>query len=444
MSLAAICDDALPGLRIVADEALFTGAMSEALARAGRFYGRLASVRIVRIRHRQGERAILQAEFVFDGPQEAALPASIWLFAGNKAERRAKVTGEQPLNAPVYEPTSAALVYFFPADPYVPELAEFVSDPDRFQEQLLPGYGETVGGPEVARFRPGIGATFKWRVADGRCAYVKIQKDSDAQTSAIMLEELRSAASGTSFSVPRPLGFAPEINAFAMEEVTGEIFGHALAGASRREALAITEKALDGLSDLHACAIAPRQRKDRLHFVSRALAAAQVIAGVEPDAGDRAHALADYAARANVPLAAAPTHCDIKLEHIALGGKVVFLDLDSLALADPLYDYAMLSIRARVAARSGLFGKGVAAAVSRSVHAAALGRGGPDAAARLAWLSVCAALQLARHFAQNPSPRSASMCRFALKAAEACMDTAPPQTAQQETGAVALELYAAT
>ena len=42
----------------------------------------------------------------------------------------------------------------------------------------------------------------------------------------------------------------------------------------------------------------------------------------------------------------APTHMDLKPDHVFLGDdEVTFIDLDSAAMADPVYDIAMLAVR---------------------------------------------------------------------------------------------------
>jgi Phosphotransferase enzyme family len=430
MSLADVSDDTLPGLKIVADPRLFLPALTRAMADAGREFGLPAAMRIVRIRHRKGERAIVHAEFDFNFPDGKIMPASLWLHNGEKAARRGRKAASSPAkNGPIYEPLSGALVYFFPSDPYVPELSEFVSNPQRHSSALLDRLDSPTSAPELARFRPGIGATFRWADPGRPGAYVKIQKDCDARSSTTLLKNMHAASVGKSFSVPRPIGFSGEINAFAMEEVLGETLGQRLANGSPYQAHEATRTVLRALKELHECGFAPRLRKDRAHFISRAQSTARRIAEIEPGSASRAIALSDAIVRFEVPLAEQPAHCDLKLEHVVFSPeKVTFLDLDSFALADPLFDLAMLDLRASAAARAGLLGLRAAAAVRRAVNRAALTDYGTDSASRFAWLKTCAALQLAGHFAQNTGPHSAKLCRFALKIGEKSIAGAMPST----------------
>ncbi len=420
MSLADVSDDALPGLKVVSAPKLFLPALARALTDAARSFGPPASMRIVRIRHRKGERAVIHAEFDFNCPDGKMLPASIWLHSAEKAARRGrKAAAGQAPGAPVYEPGSGALIYFFPSDPFVPEISKFVSDPQRFGALLLKGVAAPSSAPELARFRPGVGATFRWGDAGRPGAFVKIQKDCDARTEFGLLEDMHAASAGKSFSVPRPIGFCEEINALAMEEALGDTLGQRLADASPYEARAITGTALRALKELHECGFVPRLRKDRTHLLNRAQSTAQRIGQIEPGSASRALALADALTGFDVRLAEQPAHCDFKLEHMVFSReKVTFLDLDSFALADPLFDLAMLHLRASVAARAGLVGLRAASAVRRAARRAALTDYGSEAASRFAWLKTCAALQLAGHFAQNISPHSAKLCRFALKIGE--------------------------
>ncbi|MGB8818779.1 MAG: phosphotransferase [Rhizobiaceae bacterium] len=420
MSLAQISDDALPGLRIVADQKLFLAALTRALAEADRNHGPLASMRIVRVRYRKGERAVIHAEFDGQAADEQALHASIWLRSRESAARRGrKAAAGQAKGAPVYEPLSGALVHFFPSDPYVPEIAQFVSDPQRHSAALLGDPAAPAGIPELARFRPGIGATFRWGAQGTPGAYVKIQKECDARIAIELLRDMGAASAGRSFSVPQPKGLSEDINAFAMEEVLGDTLDQRLAKASPSVARAAVSSVLRGLKDFHECALVPHLRKDRTHLISRAQSAARRVGEIEPGVADRAAALADRIAGYEIQLAEKPAHCDIKLEHIVFcGQQVTFLDLDSFALSDPLFDLAMLDLRAMVAARTGAIGKAASTAVSDSVREAARLHYGPNAAPRLAWLKACASMQVARHFAQNPGPNSTRLCRLALKTGE--------------------------
>jgi Phosphotransferase enzyme family len=426
MSPQSISDIALPGLSIAADPNLFLPALCSVLMQSGREIAQPDRMTIVRIRHRQGERAVIHAEFGFRPAGTPVLPASIWLHADGKAKRRAaKAAVRQIARAPVHEPMSDALVYFFPSDPYVPEMADFVSDPHGYAGELLAGFAAPPRAPEVVRFRPGVGAAFRWRGSDKPGAYVKIQKESDALEQAVLLERIREASRGTSFSVPRSLGASARINALAMEEVAGGTFGELLAGASPSEASAVTQKVLRALRALHERGPAPADRRDRDWFAGRARSTAARIAGMAPDAASRAQSLANLLAQSPVMLAERPSHCDIKLEHIVFSGrKTVFLDLDSFALSDPLYDVAMLDMRAAAAAHTGSISKAVSAAVSAAARRAALADYGADAGSRFAWLKACAALQLAGHFVQSSSPRSAILCSLALEAGDAALGCA--------------------
>lgn len=430
MSLENISDDALPGLRIIASDKLFLPALTLALSRTGRHDGPITSMRVVRVRHRKGERAIIHAEFDRQFPREKVLPASIWLRSGESAARRGrKAAAGQAKGAPILEPLSGALIYFFPSDPYVPEIAEFVSNPQRYSASLLEDLAVPANDPELARFRPGIGATFRWGIPGTPGAYVKIQKESDARAAIDLLKDMHAASKGTCFSVPRPIGLSEEINAFAMEEVHGDTLRQRLANGSPAGARAGAPSVLHALKDLHECGLVPHLRKDRAHFINRAQSAARRIGEIEPRLANRAVALAGHITGCAVQLAEKPAHCDIKLEHIVFSQQTVtFLDLDSFALADPLFDLAMLDLRAMMAARIREISNAASRAVSKVVRAAALLNYGADAASRLAWLKACAAMQLARHHAQNPGPNSTRLCRFALKTGEKSLGALMPAT----------------
>ena len=409
MNAARIIDPALPGLEITSDEARFLPALAAALKAEAMPAGLPSSMRIVRMRYRPGQRAIVQVEFAFADPLVKTLPASIWLFAGNKARKLA--AGAAP-GKPVFEPLSGSLVYLFPNDPHVPEIARFMANAPVHAETLAPG---SSSAPELARFRPGLGATFRWALSGGGAVYVKIQKDKDAREAFKTARRLMDSAAGNTFSVPEPRGLDSRINAFAMDEVRGSIFGDVLAQAPARQIEDYVGRLLTAMGEFHASGIACDQHKDRGHFAARAQAAADLVGIMDPARAVEAQSLAAAIAAAPVTLAAAPAHCDMKVEHIVYAdGKFVLLDLDSFALADPLYDFAMLDIRTAMMAESGACSADAAALAGALIRAGAGSQGGPDAKSRYGWLKSCAALQLAKHHTQNLSPDSSRLAAAAL------------------------------
>ena len=420
MSLPIMHDTGLSGLSVLTDESIFLPALAKALEQAGTVAGRLKSMRIVRIRYRPGERAVLNVELGFEIPLARTLPASIWLHAGTKARKRARESAkESASNAPIHEPLSGALVYLFPSDPHVWELGKFLSNPKTHAGHLLPGIPAPDSMPELVRFRPGLGATLRWATDDDGAVYVKIQKDGDAALAVETLHKLQNAATGKSFAVPGLAGHDASIKAYAMREVRGRVYGDILAQAPVQEVEEFTKSLVIAMAEFRCCGVRPEQKKDRAHFVRRARSAAGLVAWLSPELGTEAQMLAATVARAPANLDAAPAHCDIKLDHIVFSnGKMVLLDLDSFTLADPLYDLAMLDIRVALLAEANGCGVEAAQVVCGVIRQDVTQRAGLNGHTRFGWLKACAALELAKHHSQNPGPDSPRLVTAALALGE--------------------------
>lgn len=414
-------DPALPGLSQIADSEGFAGLLRPLLSSRRPAASRLTGLGIQRVRHREGERAIVQCELDFDDAGQCfSLPASIWMFAGNKAEKRAGQATRTDGAAPLFEPVTKSLVYIFPQDPHVLGLAAFVHTAKSCLRTLVPHAEGTVRAPELVRFRPGLGATFRWTLPGGDAVYVKVLADGDVAVNAARLNVLRDASGRRNWDVPEVTGFDTTLPAIAIGEMRGTVYADLLSRQSADAAAEATKSVVEALRDFHASAPWPEERKTRAHFVSRAQSAAALVARLYPAVARVADAIARWIAATPVVLGEAPVHCDIKVEHLVLlDRKVAFLDLDSHAVADPLYDLAMLEVRIAMHGAAQRCPPDTADRACQMVRSAAAESGNSDALGRYGWLKACAALQLARHFAQNAGAEPERMVRAALALAEA-------------------------
>ncbi len=395
-------DPAMPGLAVIGDPA-FADMLRQAMGDRYGAFGTLAAVKLIRVRHRMGERAIVQADLVFEGKSgPVTVPASLWLFAGNKALKRATRARATGSAAFVHEPQSQALAYIFPADPHVPGMARFAAGAAGFACLPAAFSGCANLSTELVRYRPGLGATFRCRAESG-ALYVKVFGAYDVERQARTLSALRAASRGRGWTVPGVAGMDATLPAIAVRAVRGTVFADALASGREGAAKRAVRRVLDGLADFHESAPVPAsEAKTREHFIERALAAADLIARLVPQAGPSAATLARWLPDPGIVLAEGPAHCDMKAEHIVLRrGRVVLLDLDSFAASDPLYDLAMLDMRIAALRMAGLCLPRIADDAAGAIREAALGYGESGALARYAWLRACAALQVAKHFAQN-------------------------------------------
>ena len=403
-------DLGLPGLAIVMDERRFLAALASAIRTKDPSAHVPCSMHTVRLRHRPSQRAVLHVEFGLEPRTTEKLAASIWLFAGSKAQKRAvESTGSRV----IHEPLTNALVYFFPTDPYVPQIEAFAENPETYAASLsINGFDQI----DLCRFRPGIGATFCCKREDRQFAYVKIQKDRSARQSAEALFRLGKASFGKSFAVPVPAGVDNSINAYSMLAVDGVGFAEVVAGSSLEQVRTATHRLLHALTDFHAVELTSDVIVDRDRLVSQCWDSASAIEALVPDCQPDASSLAARIERCQVRLAATACHGDMKPEHAILSTScVTLLDLDCFAIGDPLYDLAMLDVRIAVLAAAKHLSKDRAAFVGSMIAEAACAEGDLEAWRRFCWLKACAALQLGKHHSQKLDHADRSLAGVALR-----------------------------
>jgi len=408
---AVIRDPALPGLE-TAMRGEIAPCLSAALGAASNGEWSLLSATPVRFRYRPGKRAIVQYTLTFLGLKgEFSTPAALWFFAGGKAAKLARKVTFQGLDnsAPppaVLDPATGGLLQIFPYDYKVPQLAAFLREPGAYAPDLLGAAADPADAPELVRFRPGLGATFRWRRPGGPQVYVKIYPGVNSADALVRLESLHRAAPPAGFATPRVVGSAEKIAAIAVEGIEGPYFGGILATGRIPEIQDAAQRAARALAGLHRCRVAVSSEIDRGAFVQRATAAATSIGTICPTQGKAARHLAGWITRTTAPLRLSLTHMDVKPEHlIVTDDAITLLDVDNMARSDGLYDVAMLEMRIHSAFAAGNCKREQAKAAIRALLEAYSSPGDPGFTRRYTWLRACAALQVAKHYAQNPSDR---------------------------------------
>ncbi len=367
----------------------------------------LDRLRLVRFRHRPRERVILQVDTRLRGPRgPVCLPASIWLHAGGKTAKvaaRLPPVDRSPLLPPtaLIEPRSGALIQFFPHDYRVPQIARFVTDHQRYAPRLFAESSVDACPPKLVRYRPGLGATFYWRRKSGKAIYVKIFAEADDCGLADQLFHLGAVSQPSFFKVPRLIGRADEIAAISVEAARGRSFDDILAAAGISKIRHASLVVVDAIGEFHAQAAGPKKIKDHRELVRRAKRAAALVGAVSSVLGQRAATLSDWVECSARPIRLRPAHMDIKIEHLVVAGqRCTILDLDSMALSDPGYDFVMLERRITDAAACEHCSKDQAGAALAAIDGV-LKNMTPE---RLKWLGAICTLQIARHHAQSGHP----------------------------------------
>lgn len=406
MTTPAIDDPALAGFALALQPDKLTPYLSSSLAEATDGKWSVQNVSVVRYRYRAGSRAIVQTDLSLFGPNgHLDAPGSIWFFAGDKAKKhaaRAPKPGETGLPPMFVEPHSGGLVSIFPFDRRVPQLQQFANDSENHAGVLL-GCKPT-GQPRIVRYRPGLGGTFRWKGID-RTAYVKIFTDRSASGALAQLRAMGDVFGSTNLTIPEPIGAVDALGALSIAEVDGPSLLDIIGTKRTPELGGLMVRVADALHYLHGSTLQPDQSRGASGFIKRANGCATLIAAASPTLGKTARTICADLTNAAPPLASAPAHMDMKLEHVVpQGDKISLLDLDSIATSDPLFDLAMLDARIVAVARRGGCTDEQGTAARNALLKRYLENAPSHSAAPYRWLRAIASLQIAKHHVQHPAP----------------------------------------
>jgi streptomycin 6-kinase len=379
-----LTDPAFPQLKIATDPGLMKQTFRTHLRPVGGKVYDIEDCRLTRLRYRQDSRRILLYTLRLVEPdtgRERDVQVTGLIYAEkDKAEhtwRKLKATDPRqkiPDGWLTFEPVSFVpeldmLVQVFPYDHRLPALPVLAAGPPPELEPVL-----------VGRFGPGDWRIEAWNVEPVRYRdqgavlhytgkarnaatggrkeksfYAKVYRHEKGELTYQALRTLwrRTSANGEGFTVVRPLAYLSDLRALILEEAAGTPLDEILlrdgdtTGAVRRVA-----QALAAFNQGDAPETTQRHLlADQVAVLERArkllgwacphlrLEVESIIEGV-------------LAGLQEVPLG--PTHRDLKPDHIFVDGeRTIFIDLDSLAKADPVLDPAYLL--ARLAAMPALF-----------------------------------------------------------------------------------------
>lgn len=433
MSKSAFPNDAtMRGVSLAVDpptmRAMFA---AELLKRNGNAY-KIDGCRLLRIRYRPAEHCFVHYELDLHSARSAQC-TTIWLtgiiYPDERPRRRLKKLlaacegepisdGWHAFGPAFYLPAPHMLVQTFPCDRRLPALPSIVSGAAADLEPALartlgPGDWEsTVHSIQPVRYRALSGAVLRFSVEAmergtgerrTKTPYVKVSRNGEGQSEARLLEALHSQAEATNqpFTVTKPLAHVDSLSALIVEEAPGDCFEKAvLNGIGLEDAARRTAR---GLAALHQWTIAPPAATDAV--IARAQVAAEYVGWACPMLADEAQAIvcAAEAALARTPLA--PTHLDLKPDHVFLDGeRVVFIDLNTFGAADPVLDIATLL--ARLAAMPARFGAAPAnvETAARALAEEYFARVPKDWRLRLDINHAVAAMQVASEFFRHQHP----------------------------------------
>ncbi len=216
---------------------------------------------------------------------------------------------------------------------------------------------------EPVRYREQGGAVLRYtakarNAATGRTReksfYAKVYRHEKGEQTYQALRALRSRASAREgFSVVRPLAYLSDLRALILEEAPGTPLEEILLGD--RDTTAAVRRVAQALAAFNQGDAPPMTRPHLLADQVAVLERARRLLGWAcPHLRVEVESIIEgvLAGLQEVPLR--PTHRDLKPDHIFVDGeRTIFIDLDSLAKADPVLDPAYLL--ARLAAMPALF-----------------------------------------------------------------------------------------
>jgi hypothetical protein len=369
-------DPAFPQLKIATDPDSMKQTFRTHLRPVGPKVYEIEDCRFVRLRYRQDSRRFLLYTLRLvepdTGREQDVQVTGIIYAQKDKAEqawRKLQATDprqEIPDAWLTFEPVSfvpelGMLVQVFPYDRRLPTLPLLAAGPPPELEPVLLGRfgpGEwrvQAWNVEPVRYRE-QGAVLRY-TAKGRNAatggtreksfYAKVYRHDKGEQTYQALQALwrRTSANGEGFTVVRPLAYLSDLRALILEEAPGTPLDEILLGESDpSEAVRRVAQALAAFNQGDAPATTQR------HLLADEVAVLEkggrVLVRACPHLRVEVESIIEgiLAGLQEVPLR--PTHRDPSPDHIFVDGeRTIFIDLDSLAKADPILDPAHLLAR---------------------------------------------------------------------------------------------------
>lgn len=377
-----LVDPDLPGLEIAGDTGRMREVFQERLRPVGDKHYRIVDCRLSRIRYRKGIRCVLQYTLRLEEPgtghQRIQWVTGV-VYAGDKTRRKwEKLRLSGPEKIPelfssfepyAFIPDLGMLVEVFPYDRRLPALPLLVGGPlPELERPLLAGFGPgdwhtEAWNVEPIRHRAELGSTLRFTVqarddTTGRTNekrfYVKVYCDEGGERTYQTLQALynRSREGDEKFVVAKPIAYLSGLRTLLQEETPGTSLEDLL--LQEEDATPAIRKVARALAALHLDDV-PAPRDHPLHKEVTALERTGKLLGwacphLEEEVEDAVGAVISSLEE----VAPAPTHRDLKLDHILFdGARPALIDFDGFAGADPVQDVA--NVLAHLAAMELLF-----------------------------------------------------------------------------------------
>ena len=390
--------------------------------------------RLSRFRYRQGVRSIVLYQLTVR-EKITCVERRVWVTGVTYPDDRANRLYHQLLSSnagktipesmcwlePVsYIPELKMLIQVFPQDRFLPTLPLLIAGPPPEMERLLlehfgPGNWRMVRCEvEPVRYRPFLGVTLRYKIearepsanlGRTKCFYVKSYRDDSVQQTYELLNKIYLSASsvGKGFTTVKPLAYFEDLRALVLEAAPGKSLEQIiLQDENMNSAISKSAKAL---AEFHQSKVACTQYRSVEGTLSRARKAGQFIQWACPDLSEKVNEIMNQLECCLKEVPPCPTHLDIKADHIFIDDdKLIFIDLDSFALSDPVFDPASLLVRMEMLPNLSSIPRSTVEAASKAFLGEYFSSVPSDWQERLSINYACAALKVALYYLQHQEP----------------------------------------
>lgn len=258
-----------------------------------------------------------------------------------------------------YIPELMMQVQLFPYDQQLPALPPLLAGSSREVRRLLcdqfaPGHWRMEAWQiEPIRYRAGAAAVLHYRVQAREAVtgegkekrfYLKLYHDESGAQNYRVLQALweRAATSCEHFNVARPVAYLSDLHALVQEEAPGESFRQVLLRDHGQVADTAARQVARALATLHLDHVPTSQQRLLKDQVAKLEHVGRLLLWACPHLHEEVGTIVRSVAASLKEIPLAPTHLDLKPDHILLAERTALIDLDSLALADPVFDAAYL------------------------------------------------------------------------------------------------------
>lgn len=435
-------DTALPQLATLWNASAMLEVLRRELTCIDRHAPEIDRCRILRVRYRPAMRSIVLYELDTDigrGSHEPVWVTAVTYADDRAAQQHARLSDELAgASARGFRPCAhvsslRAILMVYPFDRQLPALPALVAGTEPEAREAIVrslGLDASVAASHAewqittARYRPMQGATLRYRLnsAARRDVYVKAYRDAEGRRALATLKGLHAALEKEArpFDVVRPLAYCEGPRALIIDGAPGTPMTDMLTDATAAELVA--RRAARALIAFHASDIPCEGSWGPAEIEERVSQAAALVTIACPELTESVrrvgYALAEYP----TGYEPRPAQLDPKPDHFFFeDDRITFIDLDTFAAADPVFDAAFMYARTAALSETAGVAAAMADAAAEAFREEYLSQAPAGSAARFAINHAYALLQLSlyavRH--QGEGWRELAAARVAA-AVEAC------------------------